>query len=99
MLKNSTRNCALYRSLNVKVLNTEKSTFLKPESRKMFRPILPYVPDAGGVMTELPTTKQPTPARLLVGLGPVVVPAAAAVHFAHIAAESVAENEVATRLV
>src|SRR5438445_3830560 len=58
-LNNSTRNSAVYRSVNLKVLNREKSTFLKPESRKMFLLMLPYVFWAGGVMTELPTTKQP----------------------------------------
>src|SRR5207245_3900818 len=74
-LNNSTRNSAVYRSVNLKVLNREKSTFLKPPSRKMFLAMLPYVPWAGGVMTELPTTKQPPVARL---------PAseATAVHFA-----------------
>src|SRR2546427_9144938 len=53
-LNSSHRNWALYFSLNVKVLNTEKSTFLKPESRKMFRPIVPYVPTLGGTITDLP---------------------------------------------
>jgi len=40
-IKELARNWALNRSLNVKFLNTEKSTFLKPESRKMFRPMVP----------------------------------------------------------
>src|SRR3984893_16663914 len=44
MLKSSQRNSAPNRSLNLKSLNTEKSRFLKPESRKMFRPIFPKVP-------------------------------------------------------
>src|SRR4029077_16524224 len=68
MLKSSTRNSAPNRSLNIKVLNTEKSTFLKPESRKMFRPIVPKVPAVGGVMTDLPETKQP-PIFSVVGSG------------------------------
>ncbi len=40
----------------LKVLHTEKSTFLKPVSRKMFRPIVPKVPALGGTMTDLPDT-------------------------------------------
>src|SRR5579863_9463608 len=84
MLKSSTRNSAPNRSLNVKFLNTEKSTFLKPESRKMFRPIFPKVPNAGGVRTELPEAKQPAPTRLLV---PPRVPWASAAHIAAQAAE------------
>src|ERR1700680_1327838 len=52
----STRNSAPNRSLNLNSLNTEKSTFLKPESRKMFRPMVPKVPFRGGVITELPFT-------------------------------------------
>src|SRR5438309_2930995 len=67
-LNNSTRNSAPNRSVNLKVLNTEKSTFLKPPSRKMFRPIVPNVPSLGGTMTELPFTKQP-PAASVVGSG------------------------------
>src|SRR5215469_4632155 len=61
MLKNSARNWALYRSLNAKFLNIEKSTFLKPLSRSVFRPMVPYVPALGGTMTDLPLgdTKQP----------------------------------------
>src|SRR2546426_7503681 len=86
-LKNSTRNSALYRSLYAKVLNTEKSTFLKPESRKMFRPIVPKVPVLGGTITDLPDTKQP-PAFNVLGSG------ATAVHCAHIAAESEGEKKV-----
>src|SRR5215469_10038497 len=63
-LKSSHRNSAPYRSVNLNSLNNEKSTFLKPESRKMFRPIVPKVPALGGTMTELPATKQPPPAKL-----------------------------------
>src|ERR1700730_16805545 len=65
MLKNSTRNSAPNRSLNLKLLNTEKSTFLKAESRKMFRPMVPKVPFVGGVITELPFMKQPAAASVL----------------------------------
>src|SRR3979490_3073006 len=54
-----------YRSLNVKFLNTEKSTFLYPESRNMFRPIVPKVPALGGVMTELPAARHPPSASVL----------------------------------
>src|ERR1700731_3448296 len=54
MLKISQRAWMPYRSLSVKFLKIEKSTFLKPESRKMFRPMLPKVPSAGGTRTELP---------------------------------------------
>src|ERR1700730_16538003 len=63
----------------------EKSTFLKPESRKMFRPILPNVPLAGGVMTDLPLvdTKQPSAARL---------PASAALAEHNVAAEELKEE-------
>src|SRR5689334_1084035 len=64
-LKSSHRNSAPYRSVNLNSLNTEKSTFLKPESRKMFLPMVPKVPDFGGTMTELPATKQPPPANVL----------------------------------
>ena len=58
-LNTSIRNSAPNRSLNLKSLNTEKSRFLKPESRKVFRPMVPKVPATGGTRTELPTTKQP----------------------------------------
>ncbi len=58
-LNTSSRNSAPNRSLNLKSLNTEKSRFLKPESRKVFRPMVPKVPAWGGTRTELPTTKQP----------------------------------------
>src|ERR1700690_1231340 len=53
-LKNSARNCILKRSLKLKFFMAEKSTFLKPKSRKRLRPMVPKVPDAGGVMTEFP---------------------------------------------
>src|ERR1700719_4379195 len=53
-LKTSHRNCAPNRSVKWKFLNTEKSQFLKPESRKMFRPMLPKVPNAGGTRNDLP---------------------------------------------
>src|SRR6266436_4935262 len=74
MLKNSARNWAPYRSLNVKFLKIEKSMFLKPESRKMFRPMLPNVPSAGGVRNALPVgeTKQPAAVRVLISLACVV---------------------------
>ena len=45
-------------------MNTEKSRFLKPESRKMFRPMVPNVPNAGGAMTELPFAKHPKASRV-----------------------------------
>src|SRR5438445_9243627 len=90
-LKSSHRNSAVYRSVNLKVLNREKSTFLKPESRKMFLLMLPYVFWAGGVMTELPETKQPPFARLpsvtAIGL-------AWARHWFYMPAACAAENEV-----
>src|SRR5579863_4237316 len=90
MLKSSTRNSAPNRSLNVKFLNTEKSTFWKPESRKMFRPIFPKVPNAGGVRTELPEAKQLPAGRSFVVVPVEVVervPAAWATQFAINAAE------------
>jgi len=59
-----------YRSLNVKFLKTDKSTFLKPESRNTFRRILPKVPAVGGVMTELPAAKQP-PSFSVLGSGAI----------------------------
>src|SRR5260370_41289978 len=71
-LKSSHRNSAPYRSVNLKVLNTEKSTFLKPESRKMFRPIVPNVLGRGGTMTDPPLTKQP-PAASVLALGAIAV--------------------------
>src|SRR5260370_37457334 len=79
MLKNSQRNSAPNRSLNLKSLNTEKSTFLKPESRKMFRPIFPKVPAQLGVRTELPfvDTKQPPAPSSLKVVGPAAAIAAA----------------------
>src|SRR5580698_8471524 len=52
-LKNSARNWALIRSLILNVLNTDRSQVRKFGFRKMFRPIVPYVPYAGGVRTEL----------------------------------------------
>src|SRR6201998_2343424 len=58
-LKISTRNSAPNRSPRLKSLNIEKSRFLKPVSRKMFRPMVPKVPSWGGTRTELPSTKQP----------------------------------------
>src|SRR5438445_9605699 len=82
-LNNSTRNSAVYRSVNLNVLNTEKSTFLKPESRKRFLLMLPYVPALGGTITELPETKHP-PVASVVGSG------ATAVHLAPSDAGSVA---------
>src|ERR1700722_17603126 len=63
MLKNSTRNCAPRRSPSFQFLATEKSTFLNPVSRKMFRPIVPKVPGVGGIMKELPFAKQPNAAN------------------------------------
>src|ERR1700731_187989 len=89
-LKNSTRNWALNRSRYVKVLNTEKSTFLKPESRNIFRPVLPKLPAEGGVITELPFTKQPACASV----PPASLSAATAVHFPHMALASVPEKSV-----
>src|ERR1700747_2824336 len=74
-LKSSARNWAPNRSVNLKFLNMEKSTFLKPASRKMFRPMVPKVPALGGTKTEFPSTKQP-PAANVPGSG------ATAVHFA-----------------
>src|SRR5260370_33572055 len=52
ILKNSARNCAPNRSPHLKFLATERSTFLKPVSRKMLRPIVPKVPSAGGIRIE-----------------------------------------------
>src|SRR5258708_1201934 len=54
-LNSSPRNCAPKRSGNFQFLSNEKSQFLKPESLKVFRPISPKVPGAGGVITELRT--------------------------------------------
>src|ERR1700732_5284550 len=77
----SARNWAPNRSFHVKFLNRDKSQFLKPESRKMFRPILPRVPFLGGTTTPLLPTKHPAAARV-VGSG------ATAVHFPYMAADS-----------
>ena len=93
----SARNWTPYRSLNLKFLNKEKSKFLKPESRKMFRPIFPKVPMALGVRTELPDAKQPAAGRLLVVVPPAVVervPAAWATQFAINAAEFAGVDDV-----
>src|ERR1700730_17974621 len=97
MLKSSQRNSAPNRSLNLKSLNTEKSTFLKPESRKMFRPRLPKVPNAGGVRTELPEAKQPPIGRSFVVVPVGVmgrVPAAWATQFPINVAEFAGEYDV-----
>src|SRR6266849_7015854 len=59
MLKTSIRNWALYRSLNVKFLKTERSQFLKPGSRNLLRPIVPNVQATGGVIAEPFLKKQP----------------------------------------
>src|SRR5579863_4190548 len=53
-LKNSARNWAVNRSLNLKLLVMDMSKFLKPASRKILRPVVPNVPMAGGIRTELP---------------------------------------------
>src|SRR6267378_1065310 len=98
MLKNSTRNSAPNRSLHLKSLNMEKSTFLKPESRKMFRPIFPKCPATGGVRTELPATKQPACPGAVPKSSTAPAPAAAtkaasaAAHLDHMAAEVVASH-------
>src|ERR1700688_4588734 len=54
MLKISARNWTPYRSLNVKFLNTEKSKDLNPESRKIFRLMVPNWPKPLGVMIASP---------------------------------------------
>src|SRR5438270_12085075 len=54
ILKNSARNCAVSRSLKRKFLAIDRSRLRKPVSRKMLRPMVPKVPKAGGIMTELP---------------------------------------------
>src|SRR5713226_5051949 len=90
MLKSSTRNWAPNRSLNLKSLNTEKSTFLKPESRKMFRPIVPKAPFLGGTKTDLPFTKQPPDSSVPPGLES----GATAVHCAHIAVDWEGEKKL-----
>src|SRR5215468_5513855 len=59
MLKNSARNCARRRSPKCQFLASEKSRFLKPESGKIFRRMVPKVPSAGGIITELPLAKHP----------------------------------------
>src|SRR5207245_9264445 len=76
----SKRNWALNRPLNVNVLNSERSQFLKPLSRKMFRLMVPKAPGAGGTRTEPPSTSQPPAAN-------VAAEGATAVHCAPIAAE------------
>src|SRR6202158_578140 len=58
MLKNSARNWARRRSPKCQFFASEKSKFLNPESGKMLRPMVPKVPSAGGIMTELPLAKQ-----------------------------------------
>src|ERR1700719_1012824 len=100
MLNTSNRNWAPNRSLKVKVWNTEKSQSLKPLSRKMLRPMVPKVPNAGGTMTELPSTKQP-PAGIPNALLPVRVltSGATAVHCAHIVADWAAENGEVTPVI
>src|SRR5208282_232419 len=62
-LKNSARNCTFSRSPSFQPLATEKSQFLKPESRNRLRPMVPKLPRAGGIITELPLAKQPNSAR------------------------------------
>src|SRR6266566_1479748 len=89
-LNNSTRNSAVYRSVNLKVLNTEKSTFLKPPSRKMFLAMLPYVPAVGGTITELPETKHPPVASVPLTL----VSEDLARHWFHMLWDCAAENGV-----
>src|SRR4029077_4927707 len=53
-LKNSIRNWALKRSVNFQFFATEKSQLWNPVSRKMLRPIVPKVPNGGGIMNERP---------------------------------------------
>src|SRR6202171_6255903 len=94
MLKSSQRNSAPNRSLNLNSLNTEKSTFLKPESRKIFRPIFPKVPIALGVRTDFPfvDTKQPAFARVL-GLEVLEYAASAVSHWPHMVLACVGEEK------
>src|SRR6516165_1490972 len=54
MLKNSARNWARKRSPRCQFLASEKSRLRKPESGKMFRPIVPKVLAAGGMSIEAP---------------------------------------------
>src|ERR1700722_16596723 len=56
MLKNSPRNCRCTLSRNRKAFEMEKSQFLNEGPRKIFRPILPCEPYAGGVITVFLTT-------------------------------------------
>src|SRR5271167_669205 len=63
MLKNSARNWAPKRSLNVQFFATEKSQSRKPESGKRLRPMVPKVPKAGGINTEPPFAKHPNACR------------------------------------
>src|SRR5271169_2378758 len=63
ILNNSARNCMLSRSASFQFFATEKSQLRKPESRKKLRPMVPKLPSAGGIITELPLAKQPNLAR------------------------------------
>src|SRR5258707_11521392 len=54
MLKNSARNCVVSLSPNFQLFETEKSMLWKPPSRKMLRPEVPKVPNAGGRRKDLP---------------------------------------------
>src|ERR1700737_5139873 len=54
MLKNSARNWARKRSPKCQFFAREKSTLRKPESGKMLRPMVPKVPNGGGIIMELP---------------------------------------------
>ena len=59
ILKNSARNWALTRSVIFHFLVADRSKRCRPLFRKIFRPIVPRVPRAGGSIMELPDTKQP----------------------------------------
>src|SRR3989442_1273378 len=75
-MKNSARNWALSRSPNFQALATEKSQLRKPESGNRLRPMVPKVPSAGGIITELPFMKQPSALSELTPPGPSAAAAA-----------------------
>jgi len=73
ILKNSARNWALIRSVSFHFLVMDRSQRYRPLFRKIFRPMLPRVPKAGGSIMELPDTKQPHFESELTAFGPALV--------------------------
>src|SRR5262249_22866884 len=72
-LKNSPRNCAVTASVILHFLWTDRSNSFVPLLRKIFRPMVPSVPSAGGSIIELPDTKHPHFESELTASGPIAV--------------------------